>query len=251
MLSLIGRLREPIFKERKLDLTGLLQNVSSQYILYSRASRPRSVDEIRIIGRELEREVTCIEEYKGSRPLAFRNTLEMDLVYDPRKSMADVYEVQESESAKIRWFNCGKTHYLEDCAEPTVSEYYGCGKHGVIRPECDCYKTGFKKRRRELQIERLSVPVVDSKTSSVPCEEVASVITNSGKDRRLYFSVRLAKVRFQGLYDSREVCSVVERKGWNRLKNQVIRLSLWQAEEGARLRVQFRFRLRSMEFGWK
>ena len=73
MLSLMNRLKESISEERKVEF--ILQNMSPEYVLHFRASRPRSVEELRVIGRELERGMSCIEEYKGSRQLTFKNAV--------------------------------------------------------------------------------------------------------------------------------------------------------------------------------
>ena len=119
--------------------------MSPEYLLYFRASRPRSLDELRLIGRELERVVTCIEEYNGARPLTYRNALEKDLVYDPGRGKSEIGEIRESGKRKIECFNCGGDHFLRDCSEPWILKCYGCGKVGVIRPECDCSKKGVQK----------------------------------------------------------------------------------------------------------
>ena len=148
MLSLISRLREPISEDRQLEL--ILQNVSPEYILYFRASRPRSVEELRVIGRELERGVSCIEEYRGSRPLTFKNALEKDLVFDPRRGRAEVNELTEPGGAKIiRCYNCGGDHYVRNCKEPRVLKCYGCGKSGVIRSDCEDCKKFSKNESRD------------------------------------------------------------------------------------------------------
>jgi len=90
----------------------------------------------------LERGVTCIEEYKGTRPLTYRNALEKGLVYDPRKGKSEISEIRESGKGNFECFNCGGNHFLRECPEPRVLKCYGCGKKGVIRPECDCRKKG-------------------------------------------------------------------------------------------------------------
>lgn len=131
MLSLIGRLRENVTESRKLEL--ILQNLSPDFALHFRVARPRSVDELHLLGRELERGMNCIEDYRGSKPLTFKNAVEKDCVFDQRKSRAEFHEIRI-----IECFNCGGDHFLRNCTEPRKLKCFDCGKPGVTRRECGC-----------------------------------------------------------------------------------------------------------------
>jgi len=134
MLSLIGRLRENVSEERRLEL--VLQNLSPEFALHFRMARPRTIQDLHVLGRELERGVTCIEDYRVSKPVSYKNAVEKDCIYDQRKARADFHEVK---SSRLECYNCGgRDHLYRNCPEPIRLKCFDCGKKGVTRKDCGC-----------------------------------------------------------------------------------------------------------------
>ena len=147
MLSLIGRLKEKVSEERKLEL--VLQNLSPDFSLDIRVARPKSLSELYALAREVERGMTCTEDYKSSKPVSFKTAVEKDCAYDQRRGRGDVHEISAVRTVKC--FNCEGAHFDRDCREPRRLKCYGCGKLGVTRADCDCSgnrETSSKNARR-------------------------------------------------------------------------------------------------------
>lgn len=142
MLSLIGRLREEVSEARKLEL--VMQNLAPEVALHVRMARPRSLEDLLVIGRELERGLNCIEDYKGSKPLTFKNAVEKDCVFDQGRSR----NFHETRREPVECFNCRGDHFVRDCPEPRSLKCYGCGKPGVTKRDCDCGNRNWSKNER-------------------------------------------------------------------------------------------------------
>ena len=121
----------------------ILQNMSPEYVLHFRASRPRSVEELRVIGRELERGMSCLEEYKGSRQLTLKNAVEKDFIYDPKRGRAEFHEVQRKPNPRVRCYKRTASISLE-----IVRNLAGLGVMTAVNLELRVEIAGVRGRKQ-------------------------------------------------------------------------------------------------------
>ena len=162
--------------------------------------------------------MNCIDDYKVSKPVTFRNAVEKDCVFDQRRGRAEIREV--SVPIKVECFNCRGNHFLRDCKEPRQLKCYGCGKLGVTRKDC-CGSGQMQKRKEsESSVEGRLDSEMSTSSQEVRTNEVA-VVLSVKEVKRLYFPVRINETYFQGLHDSRANACVIGRKGWEKLENEL------------------------------
>ncbi|XP_055836661.1 uncharacterized protein LOC129905251 [Episyrphus balteatus] len=232
MRTLFRRLSEPLSEGRMLAI--LKKNVDPFFQLQIASSKPRTVKELAILGRELDTLKVNVDTF--TPPSRSRNLLEPECGYQPSSSahhrVAAVVPAPTPTPTSnnpfrraVMCFNCNREgHLAQNCS--VQKRCFGCGAVGVNRRDCrKCSGNGNRALVLAGQETRRSA-LIKSSVGSQQNDGVhlSFTLAANGRDSRPYLGVNIYGIKFLGLLDSGASRTIVGGDGWKILKELGLKL---------------------------